>query len=177
MKLQSRKLAAVSVSAVAALAVASGVAYGASTGSSTWKDVNTGPRVAVSADVDFTGTATEVQQVFQQGTSDFVVPTGQKFVITGISGRGVTGLGDAFSSLMIDSTGGPVLFQTSPTATTPGELSAGVGSIYNWGVAAPLNVAVTAGEKIRLYLDRDLGSAFPSNDPFAVTLVGYMVAG
>jgi len=139
-------------------------------------DIRTGQRVVLAASiVTNDGSPTLSTATFHVPGDDdgaYVVPEGARLVLTGVSGRGGTVLGDYFELAEIGVSGATgTVFTFVPTATTPSVISQAGGGVNYWTVAEPLMVAVGAGEALHFAVKR----ARAANASFTVILTGYLV--
>lgn len=137
-------------------------------------DIRTGERVVLGASVvaDETSPTLLTATFRMHGSVDtYVVPEGSRLILTGVSGRGGTVLGDYFElgEIGVSGTTGTV-FTFVPFATTPDAISQAGGGVNYWTFAEPLAIAVNAGEALHLAVTH----AKPANASFRVILTGYL---
>jgi hypothetical protein len=138
-------------------------------------DIRTGQRIVLGASVvaDVTSPTLSTAPFRRHGSADaYVVPEGSRLILTGMSGRGGTVLGDYFELGEIGVSGATgAVYMFVPVATTPSAISEAGGGVNYWTCAAPLAVAVDAGEALHFAVTH----AKAANASFAVILTGYLV--
>lgn len=138
-------------------------------------DIRTAQRVVLGASIvaDETSPTLSTATFHAPGHEEaYVVPAGSRLILTGLSGRGGTVLGDYFELADIGVSGATgTVFTFVPYATTPSAISDAGGGVNYWTVAEPLTVAVSAGEALHFAIAR----AKPANASFTVILTGYLV--